>query len=127
MYKSSWKIYVGAFFLPFIGFAFGYLVSKLFRRNNVFARTVALETGIQNFPLCMTVITLSFPPELIPKLALMPLLDGVFIITNSCIFVFGYYVIKKLKGAKGDKKGKEDQSVSEETENDIRKDLISKI
>lgn len=127
MYKSSWKIYVGAFFLPFIGFAFGYLVSKLFRRNNVFARTVALETGIQNFPLCMTVITLSFPPELIPKLALMPLLDGVFIITNSCIFVFGYYVIKKLKGAKGDKKGIEDQSVSEETENDIRKDLISKI
>lgn len=88
MYKSSWKIYIGAFFLPFVGFAFGYIVAKLCRMNSMQARTVALETGIQNFPLCMTLISLSFPRNMIPKLVLFPLLYGVFVLTNSCIFVF---------------------------------------
>jgi len=97
MYNSPWQIYLGSFCLPFIGFAFGYIVAKLFRLNAVMARTVALETGVQNFPLCMTVITLSFPSHVISKLALFPLLSGVFIITNSCVFLFAYLIVKKIK------------------------------
>ena len=97
MYKASWKIYVGSFFLPFVGFIFGYVVAVIFRMDQKRARTVALETGIQNFPLCMTLISLSFPRELIPYLALFPLLYGVFVLTNSCIFVFIYKVIHRLK------------------------------
>lgn len=97
MYKSPWKIYIGSFFLPFIGFGFGYVVAKVFRMNDCHARTVALETGIQNFPLCMTVVSLSFPSHILPRLALFPLLAGVFIITNSCIFVVGYLTLKKVK------------------------------
>ena len=83
MYKASWKIYIGAFFLPFVGFVFGYVVAILFRMDNTWARTVALETGIQNFPLCMTLVSLSFPKELIPQLALFPLLYGV--IWSVCV------------------------------------------
>ena len=97
MYKASWKIYVGSFFLPFLGFGFGYVVAAIFRLDYTRARTVALETGIQNFPLCMTLISLSFPRELIPHLALFPLLYGVFVLTNSCIFVLIYKVIIRLK------------------------------
>ena len=98
MYKASWKIYIGAFFLPFVGFVFGYVVAIIFRMDNIRARTVALETGIQNFPLCMTLVSLSFPKDLIPQLALFPLLYGVFVLTNSVIFVVIYKVIKRLKG-----------------------------
>lgn len=98
MYKASWKIYVGSFFLPFVGFSFGYAVAVIFRMDQIRARTVALETGIQNFPLCMTLISLSFPRELIPHLALFPLLYGVFVLTNSCIFVIIYKIIQRLKG-----------------------------
>lgn len=97
MYKSSWKIYIGSFFLPFVGFAFGYIVAKLCRMSATHARTVALETGIQNFPLCMTLISLSFPKHLIPKLVLFPLLYGVFVLTNSCVFVLLYHVVKRVK------------------------------
>ena len=97
MYKASWKIYIGSFFLPFVGFVFGYVVAVIFRMDQKRARTVALETGIQNFPLCMTLISLSFPRELIPHLALFPLLYGVFVLTNSCIFVFIYKAIHRLK------------------------------
>ena len=66
--------------------------------DNIRARTVALETGIQNFPLCMTLVSLSFPKDLIPQLALFPLLYGVFVLTNSVIFVIIYKVIKRLNG-----------------------------
>ncbi|XP_060592169.1 ileal sodium/bile acid cotransporter-like [Ruditapes philippinarum] len=107
MYKSSWKIYIGAFFLPFVGFAFGYIVAKICRMNATHARTVALETGIQNFPLCMTLISLSFPKNMIPKLALFPLLYGVFVLTNSCVFVLLYHVMKKLKEKYDKMAGKE--------------------
>ena len=65
--------------------------------DDIRCRTVALETGIQNFPLCMTLISLSFPREIIPKLALFPLLYGVFVLTNSVIFVGAYHVIKRYK------------------------------
>ncbi|KAH3839318.1 ileal sodium/bile acid cotransporter-like [Dreissena polymorpha] len=102
MYRSSWKIYVGAFWLPFLGFAFGYVVAKIFRMNASHARTVALETGIQNFPLCMTLISLSFPKHIIPKIALFPLLYGVFVLTNSCLFVLGYHILKRLKVCSSD-------------------------
>ena len=97
MYKASWKIYIGSFFLPFLGFIFGYVVAIIFRMDSIRARTVALETGIQNFPLCMTLISLSFPRALIPKLALFPLLYGVFVLTNSCIFVMIYKLRKSKK------------------------------
>lgn len=83
--------------MPFLGFAFGYAVAKIFRMNDCHARTVALETGVQNFPLCMTVISLSFPSHILSQLALFPLLAGVFIITNGCIFVAGYLVLKKIR------------------------------
>ncbi|KAL3865793.1 hypothetical protein ACJMK2_043147 [Sinanodonta woodiana] len=93
MYQSSWKIYVGSFFLPFVGFAFGYLVALIFRQDHIRCRTIALETGIQNFPLSMTLISLSFPQHMIPKIGLFPLLYGVFVLSNSCLFVLGYKVI----------------------------------
>ncbi|XP_053405064.1 ileal sodium/bile acid cotransporter-like [Mercenaria mercenaria] len=111
MYKSSWKIYVGAFFLPFVGFAFGYIVAKICRMNSTHARTVALETGIQNFPLCMTLISSSFPKHVIPKLVLFPLLYGIFVLTNSCIFVLFYHIVRKTKDYRNKSAGKDFTSV----------------
>lgn len=117
MYKSSWKIYIGAFSLPFVGFFFGYATARVFRMDAVHARTVSLETGIQNFPLCMTLISLSFPRRILPRLVLFPLLYGVFVLTNSCIFVLVYHVIQRFRNKKLNRRN--DFSEIPTKENDI--------
>ncbi|XP_053405597.1 ileal sodium/bile acid cotransporter-like [Mercenaria mercenaria] len=100
IYKSSWEIYAAACLLTSAGFALGYIVAKLFRMNATHARTVALETGIQNIPLCLTIIALSFPKQMIPKLVPFPLLYGIFAQINSCVFVLLYYIGKSVKAYK---------------------------
>ncbi|KAJ8303962.1 hypothetical protein KUTeg_017545 [Tegillarca granosa] len=97
MYQSSWKIYFAAFALPMIGFAFGFCVAALFRMEQAHRRTVALETGIQNFPLCMTLLTLTFTREIFAKISLFPLMYGVTCIICSMIFVAIYKLVTKLK------------------------------
>ncbi|XP_045216889.2 ileal sodium/bile acid cotransporter-like [Mercenaria mercenaria] len=111
MYKSSWKIYAGACLLTSVGFALGYIVAKLFRMNATHARTVALETGIQNVPLCLTLITLSFPKQMIPKLVIFPLLYGIFSQINSCLFVLLFYIGKSVKAYKNKRAGNDFTSV----------------
>ncbi|KAJ8307922.1 hypothetical protein KUTeg_014527 [Tegillarca granosa] len=97
MYQSSWKIYFAAFALPMIGFAFGFCVAALFRMEQAHRRTVALETGIQNFPLCMTLLTLTFTREIFAKISLFPLMYGVTCIICSMICVAIYKLVTKLK------------------------------
>jgi len=44
----SWKVAVVGFGLPWLGFAFGCLFSKLCRRERKDIIAIAIETGIQN-------------------------------------------------------------------------------
>ena len=70
---------------------------KLLGMNNVYARTVSIETGMQNFPLCIGVITLSFPPQLLYKIVLVPMVTGLGVLSNCSVFVIIYRVIRKFK------------------------------
>ena len=90
MYNATWKIYLGAFLLPFAGFLFGYIVASICRMEHLQRRTVALETGIQNFPLCMTLLSLSFSREVFAEISLFPLLYGVTCILASIVFAVAY-------------------------------------
>ena len=104
MYKASWKIYMGAFILPFAGFIFGYIVALICRQDPVRCRTIALETGIQNFPLCMTLLTLTFSNTMFAEISLFPLLYGVTCIICSLVFL-GIYKISAF--VKSDRKTKQ--------------------
>jgi predicted Na+-dependent transporter len=97
MYNASWKIYLGAFLLPFTGFLFGYVVASIFRMKHFERRTVALETGIQNFPLCMTLLTMSFSRDRFAEISLFPLLYGVTCILASVVFAVVYRVVKLIQ------------------------------
>lgn len=90
MYRASWAIYLGAFLLPTTGFMFGYLVATIFRMDTPRRITVSLETGIQNFPLCMTLLTLTFDKGMFAQISLFPLLYGVSCIVCSILFLFVY-------------------------------------
>ncbi|XP_076101726.1 ileal sodium/bile acid cotransporter-like [Mytilus galloprovincialis] len=100
MYLASWKIYIAALILPFAGFLFGYVVAMICRQDPVRCRTIALETGIQNFPLCMTLLLLTFSKEIFAQISLFPLLYGVTCIVCSLAFLGIYKIVKKVNSTR---------------------------
>lgn len=60
----SWQIVVAALALPWGGFVFGWLMSKIFRQERAESITISLETGIQNTAVAMYLLNFSLPqPE----------------------------------------------------------------
>lgn len=72
--STSPRVYTAIISLGLFGFLFGLLLARAFRLNWRDARTVSLETGIQNVPLAIAIIVLSFDTraqqELLPVVAL---------------------------------------------------------
>jgi bile acid:Na+ symporter, BASS family len=72
--------YVAAIGLGLVGITLGYLLAmslKLHPRN---ARTIALETGIQNGPLAIAIIVFTFPPDQQQAIMAVPALYSLFIV-----------------------------------------------
>lgn len=95
MYSASWKIYVAAVSYPYISFMFGYVVSTLFRMDNFQRRTVALETGMQNYAVCFAILESSFSAEKFSVMSIFPLLYGVNVLIAGIVFVGFYQILKK--------------------------------
>lgn len=81
------NVYIGAIAVGVIGFALGYLVSRLTRMVPREARTVALETGIQNGPLAFAIVELSFgaTAEVEASMLWLPILYSFFIVISSSL------------------------------------------
>jgi len=68
--------------------------------DSVYARTVAIETAVQNFPLCFAVIILSFPRRYLAKIVLLPLVSALGVIVCCTMMVLYYKLVKKIKQRK---------------------------
>jgi BASS family bile acid:Na+ symporter len=81
---TEWPTYVVAIGLGFIGITVAYLISKLLRLHPMNARTIALETGINNGPLAIAVIVAVYidSPGL-DQILLVPALYSLFIVIIS--------------------------------------------
>ncbi|EYR64384.1 transporter [Actinotalea ferrariae CF5-4] len=88
---TPWQVYAVSVLLGLLGITIAYLISKAIRLHPANARTVALETGIQNGPLAIAIILLSFPdsPDL-GTLLLVPALYSVFIVLISTAVTFRF-------------------------------------
>jgi BASS family bile acid:Na+ symporter len=75
--------YVAAIGLGLVGITIGYLFAKLLRLHPRNARTVALETGIQNGPLAIAIVVFTFPPEQQQAIMAVPALYSLFIVLIS--------------------------------------------
>ncbi|XP_049595447.1 hepatic sodium/bile acid cotransporter [Syngnathus scovelli] len=64
--------------MPLIGFIFGYVISVICRLSSKCCRTVSVETGCQNIQLCLAILKVGFPPEVIGPMFLFPLLYYIF-------------------------------------------------
>lgn len=86
---TPWQVYFGAIGIGFFGMVFGFFASSAFRVGFKRAATVALETGIQNGPLAITIVLLSFSGLLADEIVLIPALYSLFIvITASFVTLF---------------------------------------
>lgn len=86
---TPWSVYFAAVGLGLIGMALGYALSRLLRQDTRRSRTIALETGIQNGPLAVLIILLTFKGEMQQQVLLVPVLYSLFIVlTSSAVTVW---------------------------------------
>lgn len=85
---TPWQVYFISIFLGAIGIAAGYGLAKAFKLHPMNARTVGLETGIQNGPLAIGIVILSFTGEAQAKILVIPVLYSLFIVIVASFVTF---------------------------------------
>lgn len=86
---TPWAVYVAAVGLGIVGMLLGFGLARLFRQDPVRSRTIALETGIQNGPLAVLIVLLTFAGEQQQQVMLIPVLYSLFIVlTSSAVTVW---------------------------------------
>lgn len=87
--EADGGIYVAALTLGLAGIAFGYGVARLLRMNSTDARTVAIETGLQNGPLAFSIIAFTFAgPDQQSYMAVPALYAFFIVIVASAVTLF---------------------------------------
>jgi len=88
---TEWPTYAVAIGLGIVGITVAYIIAKAIRLHPMNARTVALETGIQNGPLAIAVIVAVFidNPNL-DEILLIPALYSLFIVIISTLVTFWF-------------------------------------
>ena len=71
---TSASVYAGAIGLGVVGMILGYYLARLLKQDNNRSRTIALETGIQNGPLAVLIVTLSITGPNQQDVLLIPVL-----------------------------------------------------
>ena len=89
--STPWQTYTVAIGLGLFGIMIAYVLAKLLRLHPMNARTIALETGIQNGPLAIAIVLLSFSgtPE-IGLILIVPALYSLFIVLVSTVVTFWF-------------------------------------
>jgi bile acid transporter len=86
---TPWYVYFAAVGLGLIGMLLGYWLARGLKQDSNRARTISLETGIQNGPLAVLIVTLTFTGTMQQEVLLIPVLYSLFIVlTSSAITVW---------------------------------------
>lgn len=78
--STPWQVYFTTIGLGVFGIVLGYGLSMGMRLHPRNARTVALETGIQNGPLAIGIVLLTFAGEQADRIVVIPALYSLFIV-----------------------------------------------
>lgn len=82
--STPWQTYVVAIGLGLFGIIIAYLLTRGFKMHPMNARTIALETGIQNGPLALAIVLLNFSGDpTIGLVLIVPALYSLFIVLIS--------------------------------------------
>ncbi|PDV96657.1 bile acid:sodium symporter family protein [Candidatus Chloroploca asiatica] len=80
---TPWQVYVAAAGIGAVGFFFGLTTATLSKLGFRRSATVSLETGIQNGPLALSIVLLSFTGAIANEIVLIPVLYSLFIVIIS--------------------------------------------
>jgi len=80
---TPWHVYFAAIGVGLIGITLGYLLARKLRQDPCRSRTIALETGIQNGPLAVLIVVLTFQDQMQQDVLLIPVLYSLFIVLSS--------------------------------------------
>ena len=80
---TPWYVFFAAIGLGVFGMVLGYALARLLKQDPNRSRTIALETGIQNGPLAILIVTLSFAGSMQQDILLIPVLYSLFIVISS--------------------------------------------
>jgi bile acid:Na+ symporter, BASS family len=88
--ESPWQMYAAAIGLPVLGMAAAYGYAKLLRMRVPDRRTLALEIGIVNGPLAITIALLSFTGAVEQEVLLLPALYSLFVVITATFVTIGF-------------------------------------
>ena len=83
--ETPMNVYMGAIGLGLVGMLLGYALARALRQDANRSRTIALETGIQNGPLAILIVTLSIAGPSQQDVLLIPVLYSLFIVISSSV------------------------------------------
>jgi predicted Na+-dependent transporter len=81
--STGFPVFAASIALGLAGMALGYGLSRLLRQDARRSRTIALETGIQNGPLGVLIVVLTFTGTQQQEVLLIPVLYSLFIVLSS--------------------------------------------
>jgi bile acid transporter len=89
--STPWQTYVVAIGLGLLGISIAYLLARALRLHPMNARTIGLETGIQNGPLAIAIVLLTFSgnPD-IGLILIVPALYSLFIVIVATFVTFAF-------------------------------------
>lgn len=88
--STPWYVFFAAVGLGLFGMLLGYGLGRAFRQDANRSRTISLETGIQNGPLAVLIVTLTFTGEMQQQVLLIPVLYSLFIVISSSAITVWY-------------------------------------
>ena len=88
--ETSWQVYIAAIGIGAFGFLFGFLASISARLGLRRSATISLETGIQNGPLALSIVLLSFSGSIADQIVFIPVLYSLFIVIISSLITIFY-------------------------------------
>ena len=81
--STPWQVFFAAIGVGLFGMLSGYWLSRMLKQDRNRSRTISLETGIQNGPLAVLIVTLTFKGEMQQQVLLIPILYSLFVVLTS--------------------------------------------
>jgi bile acid transporter len=81
--STPWQVFFVSLGLGMFGMLLGYWLARALKQDKNRSRTISLETGIQNGPLAVLIVTLTFQGEMQQQVLLIPVLYSLFIVLTS--------------------------------------------
>lgn len=88
--STPWYVFFAAIGVGLFGMFLGYWLARLLKQDSNRARTISLETGIQNGPLAVLIVTLTFKDQMQQQVLLIPVLYSLFIVLTSSAITIWY-------------------------------------